>query len=87
MAHKTRWLLELHHISQSLLQPRIKHVEERSTKRAWLGAARKEETPWASSRNSGGTSIDYFVNGHRKRERIASDERLAETMLRQRAGR
>jgi hypothetical protein len=31
--------------------------------------------------------IDNYVNGHRKRERIASDERLAETVLRQRASR
>jgi integrase len=28
--------------------------------------------------------IDYYVNGHRKRERIGSDKRLAETVLRKR---
>jgi hypothetical protein len=28
--------------------------------------------------------IDYYVNGHRKRERIGPDKRLAETVLRKR---
>jgi hypothetical protein len=28
--------------------------------------------------------IDYYVNGHRKRERIGADKRLAETVLRKR---
>jgi hypothetical protein len=28
--------------------------------------------------------IDYYVNGHRKRERIGHDKRLAETVLRKR---
>jgi hypothetical protein len=31
--------------------------------------------------------IDDYVNGHRKRERITSDELLAETVLPERAGR
>jgi hypothetical protein len=25
--------------------------------------------------------IDYYVNGHRKRERVGTDKRLAETVL------
>jgi hypothetical protein len=28
--------------------------------------------------------IDYYANGHRKRERIGPDKRLAETVLRKR---
>ena len=28
--------------------------------------------------------IDYYVNGHRKRERIGPDKKLAETVLRKR---
>jgi hypothetical protein len=28
--------------------------------------------------------IDYYVDGHRKRERIGPDKRLAETVLRKR---
>jgi hypothetical protein len=31
--------------------------------------------------------IDHYVNGHRKRERIGPDKRLAEMVLCQRAGR
>jgi hypothetical protein len=31
--------------------------------------------------------IDYYVNGHRKRGRMAADERLAKAVLRKRAGR
>jgi hypothetical protein len=69
-----------------LLQPRIKHLEERSIKRSWHVAARKEETPWVSSRNRGTTNVDCYINGNCMRERIASDERLAETVRRERAG-
>ena len=38
-------------------------------------------------KKQGGISIDYYVNGHRKRGRMAADERLAEIVLRERAGR
>ena len=37
-----------------------------------------------SSRSRGVYWIDYYVNGHRKRERIGPDKRLAETALRKR---
>jgi hypothetical protein len=38
-------------------------------------------------KKQGGYRIDYYVNGHRKRERIGPDKRLAETVLYQRVGR
>jgi hypothetical protein len=34
-----------------------------------------------SSRSRGVYWIDYYVNGHRKCERIGTDKRLAETVL------
>jgi hypothetical protein len=37
-----------------------------------MGVFNKQGVPW----------IDYDVNGHRKRERIGPDKRLAETVLR-----
>ena len=38
-------------------------------------------------KKQGAISIDCYVNGHRPRGHMASDERLAETVLPQRAGR
>jgi hypothetical protein len=31
--------------------------------------------------------IDYYVSGHRKRERVSPDKRLAKMVLRQQTGR
>ena len=39
-----------------------------------MGVFKKQDVYW----------IDYYVNGHRKRERIGPDKRLAETVLRKR---
>jgi hypothetical protein len=39
-----------------------------------MGVFRKQGVYW----------IDYYVSGHRKRERIGPDKRLAETVLRKR---
>lgn len=41
-----------------------------------MGVFRKQGVYW----------IDYYVQGHRKRERIGPDKRLAETVLRKREG-
>jgi hypothetical protein len=48
-------------------------------------AARKERCP-GRLQETRGYGINYYVNGHHKRGRMASDERLAETVLRERAG-
>jgi integrase len=43
-----------------------------------------EGTTMAVFKKQGVYWIDYYVNGHRKRERIGTDKRLAETVLRKR---
>ena len=42
---------------------------------------RKGGRRWGSSKRRGVYWIGYYVSGHRKRERIGPDKRLAETVL------
>jgi hypothetical protein len=52
----------------------------RSATRSWLRIARKENGD-ECLQEAGGYWIDYYVNGHSKRERIGPDTRLLKAVL------